>query len=45
MNNRTFKNAEKEQDFYSTLRNRVHSKLEGLDFRNGKIDFWIKGLF
>jgi linoleoyl-CoA desaturase len=45
MNKRKFKNIEAERVFYNTLRKRVHSALEGVDFRTGKIHFWLKGLF
>lgn len=50
MNSRKFKNSKKEKEFYSTLRNRVHSelknsKLKNSKFKYGKSDFWIKGLF
>ncbi|WP_103867135.1 fatty acid desaturase [Aquimarina sp. I32.4] len=45
MNNRKFKNTKKEKEFYFTLRNRVHSELSGSNFKFGKTNFWIKGLF
>jgi linoleoyl-CoA desaturase len=45
MNSRKFKSSAKEKEFYSTLRNRVHSELDDARFRYGKADFWIKGLF
>jgi linoleoyl-CoA desaturase len=45
MNNRAFKNIETERVFYNTLRKRVHSVLEDVDFRTGKLHFWLKGIF
>ncbi len=44
MNNRKFTTSEKEKQFYSTLKNRVHSALNGTNFKRGKADFWSKGL-
>lgn len=45
MNTRKFKNSELEKEFYKTLRERVHNELKGKNFKIGKTDFWLKGIF
>lgn len=45
MNNRKFKNSEKEKIFFTTLREKVYDELKDEAFKFGKTNFWLKGFF
>jgi len=42
---RKFKTSEEEKKFFTTLRKRVHKKLENKYSKYGGASFWFKGVF
>ena len=45
MNNRKFNSSKNEKEFYKVLRARVYLELSHIDFKRGKKEFWLKGVF